>query len=80
VEEPSNLSISHDDLVAEGLEAARHSLAVGRGLDQDPGAGPVPEHGGKPLILGADAPATLALDLDRPGIGIDHPDAVDDLP
>src|SRR5712691_3079753 len=48
--------VRNDDLVAEGLEAARHPLAVGRGLDQDPGAGPVPEHGGETLALGADAP------------------------
>ena len=48
--------VRDDDLVAEGLEAARHPLAVGRGLDQDPGAGPVPEHGGETLVLGADAP------------------------
>src|SRR4029434_5255729 len=31
-------------------------FAVGRGLDQDPGARSVPEHGGEPLALGADAP------------------------
>src|SRR5712691_11753930 len=48
--------VRDDGLVAEGLEAARHPLAVGRGFDQDPGPGPVPEHGGETLALGADAP------------------------
>src|SRR5215831_8201433 len=49
----------------EGLEAARHPLTVGRGLDQDPGAGPVPEHGGEPLGLGADAPLDDLTVLDE---------------
>jgi hypothetical protein len=47
--------IRDDDLVAEGLETARHLLAVGRGLDHNAGAGPGPEHGGEALGLGADA-------------------------
>ncbi len=34
--------VRDDDLVAEGLEAPGDPLAVGRGLDEDPGAGPVP--------------------------------------
>jgi len=42
--------------VAEGLETPGDPFAVGRGLDQHPGAGPVPEHGGETLTLGADAP------------------------
>jgi hypothetical protein len=49
------VGIGDDDLVAEGLEAASHPLAVGRGLDQDPGAGPGAEHGGEALGFGADA-------------------------
>src|SRR3989454_5637462 len=50
------VGVGDDDLVAEGLETAGHPFAVGRGLDQDPGAGPGAEHGGEALGLGADAP------------------------
>jgi hypothetical protein len=34
----------------------RDPFAVGRGLDQYPGAGPAPEHGAEARRLGADAP------------------------
>jgi len=47
--------VSDDDLVAEDLEAPGDPFAVGRGLDQHPGAGPGPEHGGEALALSADA-------------------------
>src|SRR3972149_2369046 len=55
-------------LVAEGLETAGHPFAVGRGLDQDPGAGPGAEHGGEALGLGPDP---LLDDLTPPGEDVD---------
>jgi hypothetical protein len=45
--------VRDDDLVAEGLETARHPFAVGRGFEHNSGAGPAPEHGGEPLGFGA---------------------------
>jgi hypothetical protein len=54
--------------VAEGLETPDDSFAVGRGLNQDPGAGPGPEHGGEALALGADA---LLDDLTTIGKDVD---------
>src|SRR4029453_4206328 len=47
--------VRDNHLVAKRLETAGHPFAIGRGLDQDPSAGPGPEHGGEALGLGADA-------------------------
>jgi hypothetical protein len=60
--------VGDDDLVAEGLETARYPFAVGRGLDQHPGTGPAPEHGGEAIALGADA---LLNDLTPLGEDVD---------
>ena len=60
--------VSDDDLVAEGLETPGDPFAVGRGPNQDPGAGPGPEHGGEALALGADA---LLDDLTALGEDVD---------
>src|SRR5262245_15853655 len=58
--------VGDDDRVAEGLETAGHPFALGRGLDEDPSAGPGTEHDGEALGLGADA----LLD-DLPALGED---------
>jgi hypothetical protein len=69
--------VGDDDLVAEGLETAGHPFAIGRGLDQHPGAGPGPEHGGEALGLGADpllddlAPLGEDVDLAFPLVHVD---------
>src|SRR2546425_11318136 len=62
------VGIGDDDLVAEGLEAAGDPFALGRGLDQDPSAGPGAEHSGEALGLGADA---LLDDLTALGEDVD---------
>src|SRR6266545_8192107 len=46
--------IPHDDLVPQPLQAARHPFTLGRGLEQDPAAGPVAEYGREALGLRAD--------------------------
>ena len=60
--------VGDDDLVAEGLETAGDPFALGRGLDQDPGAMPGTERGGEALGLGADA---LLDDLTALGEDVD---------
>jgi hypothetical protein len=60
--------VRDDDLVAERLQAAGDPFAVGRGLEHNPGTCPSPQHGGKSLRLGPDAPlddlAALGEDVD----------------
>jgi hypothetical protein len=69
--------VGDDDLVAEGLETPGHPFAVGRRLDQDPGAGPGAEHGREALRLGADAllddltPLGEDVDLTFPLVHVD---------
>ena len=63
--------------MAEGLEAAGHPFAIGRSLDEDARPGPLAEHGGEALGLGADAllPQFAALghdtDLTVPLVDVD---------
>ena len=46
--------IRDDDLMAEPLQTAGDPFTVGRGLEQDARPGPLAEHGGDALRLGAD--------------------------
>jgi hypothetical protein len=48
--------VRDDHLVSERIETAGHPSALGRNLDQNPGAGPGFERDAEALRLGADAP------------------------
>src|SRR5262245_56825473 len=47
--------VSDDDLMTEPFQTAGDPFTVGRGLDQDSGAGSLAEHGSEALGLRADA-------------------------